>query len=179
MRRWSRVRSVVNWLNLTTPAGLLATGLADGPARRSRDGLWISHGYRPAFPAARAFTLGSVILLRDPLPGPGLDPVGGVPRRLLAHEERHATQYALCGGLLMPLGYAVAAGWSWLATGDPASRNPFERGAGLADGGYQEQPLRGRHAMPHAGGPCLRLDSSAVGRWGRLSAVSTRGAPYG
>jgi hypothetical protein len=26
--------------------------------------------------------------------------------------------------------------------GDPASRNPFERRAGLSDGGYREQPLR-------------------------------------
>jgi len=142
MRPRSRVRSVANWVNLSTPAGLLVAHLAADRPRRSRDGLWIVHGYRPTLPSARAFTLGSVILLRDPLPGPGLDPVGRVPVRLLAHEERHATQYAWCGGLLMPVGYAVAAGWSWLATGDPASRNVFERRAGLADGGYREWPTR-------------------------------------
>jgi hypothetical protein len=42
----------------------------------------------------------------------------------------------------MPLVYGVAAGWSWLRTGDVASRNVFERRAGLVDGGYREQPLR-------------------------------------
>jgi hypothetical protein len=151
---------VANWLNLSTPAGLLVGRLADGRPRRSRDGLWIAHGYRPVLPAARAFTLGSVVLLRDPLPGPGIDPVGAVPRCLLAHEERHATQYAWCGGLLMPVGYAVAAGWSWLATGDPASRNPFECRAGLLDGGYRERPLRavwGSRAARAGGAGCRAL----------------------
>jgi hypothetical protein len=38
---------------------------------------------------------------------------------------------------MLPL-YAVAAGWSWLRSGDAASRNPFERLAGLADGGYRD-----------------------------------------
>ena len=40
------------------------------------------------------------------------------------------------------LAYAAAAGWSWLRTGDFASRNCFERAAGLADGGYRERPVR-------------------------------------
>jgi hypothetical protein len=61
---------------------------------------------------------------------------------LLDHEERHVTQYAWCAGVLMPIGYVAAAGWSWLRTGDFASRNVFERRAGLADGGYRERPLR-------------------------------------
>jgi hypothetical protein len=61
---------------------------------------------------------------------------------LLDHEERHVTQYAWCGGVLMPIVYGAAAGWSWLRTGDFASRNVFERRAGLADGGYRERPLR-------------------------------------
>jgi hypothetical protein len=61
---------------------------------------------------------------------------------LLDHEERHVTQYAWCGGVLMPIGYVAAAGWSWLRTGDVASRNVFERRAGLVDGGYRERPLR-------------------------------------
>jgi hypothetical protein len=38
----------------------------------------------------------------------------------------------------------LAAAWSWVRTGDPASRNLFERAAGLADGGYRERPLRRR-----------------------------------
>ena len=55
---------------------------------------------------------------------------------LLRHEARHATQYAWCGGLLMLPLYFAAAGVSWLLSGDFGAWNVFERGAGLADGGY-------------------------------------------
>ena len=61
---------------------------------------------------------------------------------LLTHEARHATQFAWCGGVLMLPLYFLAAGLSWLLTGDFASRNVFERRAGLAEGGYAERPLR-------------------------------------
>lgn len=137
------LRALANWANLSTPAGLLLAQVACGhPARRTRNGLWLAHGYRLPVPVARAFTLGSVVVLRAAVPGPGRDPVGSVDRVLLAHEERHATQYAWCGGIIMPLAYGMAAGWSWARTGDLASRNPFERHAGLAGGGYQERHLR-------------------------------------
>jgi hypothetical protein len=55
---------------------------------------------------------------------------------LLGHEEKHSSQYAWCLGLpFLPL-YFLAAGWSQLRTGNPASANFFERQAGLAAGGY-------------------------------------------
>ncbi|MCU0282875.1 MAG: hypothetical protein MUD13_03115 [Candidatus Nanopelagicales bacterium] len=141
MRRAHRARQLANLVNLATPAGLLVARLGGARPRRARDGLWVAHGYRLAVPAAPAFTLGNVVLLRAEIP-PGVDPIAAIPVPLLAHEERHATQYALCGGVLMPVGYVAAAGWSWLRTGDVASRNPFERWAGLADGGYRERPVR-------------------------------------
>ena len=57
---------------------------------------------------------------------------------LLGHEERHCTQYAWCLGLpFLPL-YFLAAGWSLARTGNPGSRNLFERHAGLQAGGYPE-----------------------------------------
>jgi hypothetical protein len=62
--------------------------------------------------------------------------------RLLEHERRHAEQYARLAGLpFLPL-YALAALGSWLLTGDRASANPFERAAGLHEGGYAVRPLR-------------------------------------
>jgi hypothetical protein len=61
---------------------------------------------------------------------------------LLAHEARHATQFACCAGLVMLPLYFTAAGVSWVLTGDFGSRNIFERRAGLADGGYADRPLR-------------------------------------
>jgi hypothetical protein len=61
--------------------------------------------------------------------------------RLFAHEARHATQYACCGVLMLPL-YGIAAAASWALCGDFGSRNVFEQRAGLADGGYPEKDLR-------------------------------------
>lgn len=80
--------------------------------------------------------MGNVVFLRTSLSGPVLDPA------LLAHEQTHSTQYALCLGLpFLPL-YFAAAGYSWLRTTDAASRNVFERAAGLQSGGYRERPGR-------------------------------------
>ena len=42
---------------------------------------------------------------------------------------------------MVPL-YLAAAAVSWVLTGDFGARNVFERQAGLADGGYTDQPLR-------------------------------------
>ena len=126
--RW-RVRQVVNWVNLSTPLGLLL-GIA-GRARLNRgpNGLVLARGFRVPVKAP-AFTVGTVVLIRV------ADEVLAARPTLLAHEARHATQYAWClGPVLLPL-YAVAAAWSWLRCRDVASRNIFEVRAGLVDGGY-------------------------------------------
>jgi hypothetical protein len=131
-----RLRQVINMINLSTPLGLLIARAARARLVRGPDGLLIGFGYGLALPRNSAFTVGNVVLLR------GDESV--LVRRpiLLAHEARHASQYAVCiGPLMWPL-YGLAAGWSWVCTGDPASRNIFERRAGLADGGYQERPVR-------------------------------------
>lgn len=133
------VRRVLNLANLSTPLGLLVAALGGAAPRAGPDGLILAVGYRLPVPPAPAFTVGNVVLLRrrELLDRP----------HLLRHESRHATQYAWClGPLLIPL-YLAAAGWSWLRTGDFASRNVFERSAGLADGGYVERPTRRRLAF--------------------------------
>ena len=132
MRRALWVRQVANWANLSTPLGLLVARLGRAGTAPGPDGLVLARGYRLRVPRAPAFTVGSVVLLRD---GDVLD------RRpqLLAHESRHATQYAVClGPLMVPL-YGLAALWSWLRAGDPATYNVFERLAGLEDGGYRRR----------------------------------------
>lgn len=142
MQTRHRVRGVVNLLNLSTPAGVVLSRLGAGSLRRGPDDLWIADAYRLPLPTAPAFTMGSVVLFRRELPGWPEDPVAAIRPALLAHEARHATQYAYCGGLLMVPAYLACAGWSWLRTGDPGSRNVFERRAGLVDGGYRERPVR-------------------------------------
>ncbi|WP_372699943.1 hypothetical protein [Arthrobacter sp. JSM 101049] len=131
----ARWRAVANWLNLATPCGLLLARASGCRVVDGGRGLHFALGYRPRLPVAAAFTVGNVVLFRgeaDASRRPGL----------VDHEARHCTQYALCLGLpFLPL-YALAAGYSWLRTGDPASRNVFERRAGLADGGYRERPPR-------------------------------------
>jgi hypothetical protein len=127
---------MVNVINLSTPIGLLLARVSRARLAKGPNGLLIGFGYGLALPRNSAFTVGNVVLLR------GDESVLHRRPTLLAHEARHASQYAVCiGPVMWPL-YFLAAGWSWVCTGDPASRNIFERRAGLADGGYQERPLR-------------------------------------
>lgn len=121
---------MLNTLNLSTPLGLALAAAVRTPLRRGPDGLIIAEHYRPLLPVAGAFTVGNVVFTRwtarELVSRPGL----------LAHEARHSTQYAACLGLpFLPL-YFGAALLSFARTGDPASLNPFERLAGLEDGGY-------------------------------------------
>jgi hypothetical protein len=138
-----RVRQAVNVLNLSTPLGLLLAVTATrarpgGRLLRGPDGLLIAGGYRPPVPVARAFTVGNVILTRR-------EPEALLERpALLRHEARHSTQYAWCLGVVMIPLYLLCAGVSLALCGDHASYNPFERHAGLADGGYTQRPLRRR-----------------------------------
>lgn len=128
-------------LNASTPLGLLLAVFARTPVRHGPRGLLIATGYRWRLPAAGAFTVGNVVLFRA---GPEQALADEV---LLQHEERHSTQYAWClGPPFLPL-YFLAAGWSQWRTGNPGSRNFFERQAGLRAGGYPDpgaadQPLR-------------------------------------
>lgn len=122
--------------NLATPLGLLVAAVGRAAVSSGPDGLLIARGYRFRVPAAPAFTVGNVVLLR-------IDDATLARRPLLlSHEARHATQYAWCvGPVMLPL-YGLAAAWSWLRCGDPPSYNVFERRAGLADGGYPFDPSR-------------------------------------
>ena len=123
---------------LPAVVALLVLVAAAGRARplRARDGLVVAVGYRLPVPPAPAFCLGNVIVTRLDAEGAG----GAGP--LMAHEARHATQFTYCGGITkLPL-YFLAAGVSWVLTGDFGSQYIFERRAGLAEGGYVERPLR-------------------------------------
>jgi len=135
VRASHRLRLALNLVNGSTLSGLAVARL--GRARLSASGqgdLLTGTGYRLPVPSAPAFTLGNVIITRRPW----ID----AQSNLFRHEARHATQYAWCGGLLMLPCYFAAAGVSWLLSGDVGAWNPFERLAGLADGGYRDRPLR-------------------------------------
>ncbi|WP_459307922.1 eCIS core domain-containing protein [Arthrobacter sp. HLT1-21] len=131
-----RMRWLLNWMNLSTAAGLALATAKRCEVRSGPAGLLLAFGYTGTLPVASAFTVGNVILFRA-------SASEGTPRpALLAHESRHSTQYAACLGLpFLPL-YFGAAAFSLLRTGDPASANTFERRAGLADGGYVQRPVR-------------------------------------
>ncbi|MBG0833472.1 hypothetical protein HS041_37865 [Planomonospora sp. ID67723] len=132
MRRWHRMRRVLNYANLSTPLGLLVARLGRARLAPGPDGLVLGYGYRLPFPIAGAFTIGNVVLTKH---GEGF-----LTGRLLRHEDRHASQYAACAGLpMLPL-YAVAVVVSVLVCGNPASWNVFERLADLEDGNYLRTP---------------------------------------
>lgn len=140
-----RFRQIANWANLSTPLGLALARVGGAEVRAADRHVLIASGYRPGFPVAGAFTVGSVIITR-------YDHAWLTSRpELLGHEEQHSWQYVACLGLpFLPL-YAAAMAWSRLRAGDRASRNLFERSAGLEPGGYlrrdSSERARGRRAL--------------------------------
>lgn len=134
MRARHRVRLAVNLANGSTLTGLGVALAGCARVTPAVDGLLTGTGYRLPVPPVPAFTMGNVIITRHDELAPGSD--------LFRHEARHTTQYACCGGLLMLPLYFAAAGVSWVLCGDFGPWNVFERGAGLADGGYGDRPLR-------------------------------------
>ncbi|MBT2595260.1 DUF4157 domain-containing protein [Arthrobacter sp. ISL-72] len=147
MTSGQRLRQIANVLNATTLLGLLLARCARTAVRPGPRGLLIATGYRWPLPFAQAFTVGNVVLFRAQAPEALSNPV------LLAHEERHSSQYAWCLGLpFLPL-YFLAAGWSLLRTGNPGSANVFERLAGLEAGGYLGPHRREKDNVRNSKGP--------------------------
>ncbi|GAA0987806.1 hypothetical protein GCM10009555_067880 [Acrocarpospora macrocephala] len=138
---WYRIRRIINWINLSTPAGLLIARIGGAHTRKGEFGLVYAHDYRIPFPIANAFTVGNVVLTKYP--------DGFLQGRLLAHESRHASQYAACIGLPMLILYPLSLVISVAVCGDIASWNLFERLANLEDGGYRRHPPRWRRTSPH------------------------------
>jgi hypothetical protein len=136
-RRWPLTRTVLTALNGTTGAGLLLAAVTGARLRRGRNGVLIAEGYRRKVPPATCFTVGSVILTRNTAEWLLADEHAD----LLAHESRHAGQYALFGPLFWPA-YWLACGYSYVMTGSYGARNGFEQHAGLTAGGYDATPLR-------------------------------------
>lgn len=134
MTRW-QVRILANWINGSTPLGLVVARVGGCTVRSWERGLYVASGYDFRFPTGAAFTVGSVIITRHSAAWLEQRP------RLFAHEERHAGQFAACGGLpLIPL-YLLSMAYSQWRTGDRAAANLFELRAGLADGGYAVRPV--------------------------------------
>lgn len=135
--RASRIRHLLNWLNLSTPLGLAIARAGGAQVRTGPDLLYLADHYRWGFPTGSAFTVGDVVISRHDL-------AKLVSRRphLIEHEAAHSRQWMACLGLpFLPL-YAASMGWSWLRTGDRAARSFFERQADLAKGGYRDVPVR-------------------------------------
>lgn len=133
-----RIRQLANLINLSTPLGVLIARLSGSRLSQGPRGLMIAAGYSWPLPHAAAFTMGNVVLYRAGTGSAGAD------ARLLGHEEKHSTQYAWCLGLPFLVLYFACAGWSIIRTGNPASRNFFERRAGLVAGDYEGTPYGGR-----------------------------------
>lgn len=140
-----RLRQLANLVNGSTALGLAVAVAARTDVRSGPRGVVLAGGYSWRLPFAQAFTLGNVVLCRCPADNMASQPA------LLAHEEKHCSQYAWCLGLpFLPL-YLLSAGWSMLRTGNPGTANFFERHAGLAAGGYPTGPRRpGRRAPSEA-----------------------------
>lgn len=144
-----RIRAAANALNFSTATGLLLAGLSRTRVEKGPQALLLGTHYKPKLPLAGAFTVGNVVFYRADRAFIDSRP------ELLAHEAQHSSQYAWCLGLpFFPL-YAACAAWSLWRTGDPGSRNFFERNAGLQQGGYRELPTAAR--LPAVVNCLLRL----------------------
>jgi hypothetical protein len=126
------LRRIGNLLNLSTPLGVLLAKAGGARLRPGPHGLLIAEGFRFLPPLAGAMTVGCVVLTRRP----AAELVAALPR-VLEHESRHASQWLRWGGLPFLPAYLLGGAWSLLTTRDRSVGNPFERAAGLADGGYR------------------------------------------
>lgn len=164
--RWARGRHVLNWLNLSTPLGLLVARAGRARVRPGPGRSYLAEHYRWRFPTGGAFTVGDVVITRH-----DLDLLVARRPTLLRHELAHSTQWACCLGLpFLPL-YVASMAWSWLRTGDRAARSVFERLAGLELGGYRDVP-------PRPLGPVLRRAVHRL-RPGRRLSPARPGRPPG
>jgi hypothetical protein len=136
---WKTVaRTTLTAINGTTLVGLLIAAGTGAKVRRAPGGILIAEGYSAKLPKQTCFTVGSVILTRRTAEWLRHERHVG----LLAHESRHAAQYAVLGPLFWPA-YWLACGYSYAMTGSYGVRNLFEKNAGLAAGGYDlDVPLR-------------------------------------
>jgi hypothetical protein len=134
---WPAARTLLTAVNGTTLIGLGIAVLTGARIRRGPGGIVVAEGYRRKVPPATCFTVGSVIITRRSAEWLLDESRAG----LLAHESRHAGQYAVLGPLFWPA-YWACCGYSWAATGTYGARNVFERHAGLERGGYRAAPLR-------------------------------------
>lgn len=116
---------------LTAPVSGLAHGYVDsrGGGLCEKDGMTLA--FLPAAASDSGVAVGSVVMTDATPYSMGKSDWDA----LASHESRHVTQWAtltLAGGpLAMPVLYAVDEAFF------PGSRNHFERGADLRDGGYQ------------------------------------------
>ncbi len=133
---WTRVRTVLNWINVSTLLGLAIARIGGATITRRGRGTYLATGYRYNFPVASAFTIGSVIASKHGAEYFAERPV------LLKHEDRHCTQYAWVLGIVMLPLYFLCVGISFAIAGDHSSYNPFERLANLADGNYPPPTTR-------------------------------------
>lgn len=161
--RSQRLRHLLNWMNLSTPAGLLVARAGGARLRRSPDGLFLAEGYRFRYPVAGAFTVGDVVTTAHTF-----DDLESRTPGVLGHERRHAWQWAATGPWFLPA-YLLGSAWSWWRTGDPALHNPLERHAGLVTGGYlhsEGQPIQRRvrrSSGRRGGGPSGSPDGAGAG----------------
>ena len=130
------LRRIGNLANLSTPLGVVIARVGGARLRRGPHGLLLAEGFRYLPRVAGAMTIGNVVLTG----GRFADLVRGLPQ-VLDHESRHASQWLRLGLLFLPA-YLLGGAWSLLRTGDRAAGNPFERAAGLAEGGYRIVPTR-------------------------------------
>ena len=95
---WPVARTLLTAVNGTTLIGLGIAVLTGAKLRPGPGGIVVAEGYRRKVPPATCFTVGSVIITRRTAEWLLDESRAG----LLAHESRHAGQYAVFGPIFWP-----------------------------------------------------------------------------
>ena len=104
-KMWPAARTLLTAVNGTTLVGLGVAVLTGSKVRRGPGGILVAEGYCRKAPPATCFTVGSVIITRRTAEWLLDESRAG----LLAHESRHAGQYAVLGPLFWPAYWAFCA----------------------------------------------------------------------
>jgi hypothetical protein len=125
------VRHWANWINGSTALGLAVARLGSAQISPGPNHLYLAQHCRLHLPGASAFTIGDVLITATTF-----EQLSATLPKVVDHEARHSTQYAVLGVAFWPT-YLAGLVISWLRTGERGAGHPLERWAGLADGGYR------------------------------------------
>ena len=154
-----------------TGIGLMYARASDGRVCWSRSAQYYVAVNSHNIVGARAMTVGDIVL------SPGFYVSRARMNGLIVHEAGHRVQWAVATVIGGPLAFPIAYGVDDFFF--PGSRNQFERGAGLDEGGYPHEgtgPVLGPAQLAVLAALAAGIVLAVIGAWHRRASRSRGGA---